>query len=703
MPTATAIDPAHPLVHRLKARSRSSREGCSMETASYGHPGFPATVPRSTFLGIIETRHARSQPAAPRAPAAHGRPRQALHRGQGARRLPVAGAQGRAGAPQDRRHPGPDRCRSHEAGTQGDAAHLRGAQDRRQGDPEPAAGRRARERLRPARQPVAGRQVRPVVTKPVSGAAPPPPTARAASLDQLCIDTVRALAMDAVQQADSGHPGTAMALAPVAYVLWQRHLRYNPANPDWLGRDRFVLSAGHACMLLYAALYLTGYDLSLDDIKQFRQWGSRTPGHSEHGLTPGVEATTGPLGQGVGNAVGMALAEAHLAQLFNRPGHTIVDHCTYFLASDGDLMEGVSHEACSLAGHLKLGRLIGIYDDNRITIDGKTDLTFSDDTAKRFESYGWHVERVAAGRVLNVIAPKLPELIGGSADLANSTNVVFKNGGDVAAGTWGARNVHFGVREHGMGAILNGLALHGGVRPVGSTFLIFSDYMRPPIRLAALCGLPVIYVFTHDSIGLGEDGPTHQPIEQLASLRAIPDLVVLRPADATETVEAWRAAIRHQGGPVALVLTRQKVGVIDRTRYAPANGLRLGAYVLADAPAGKPAVVLMGSGSDGELVRWAYERRSVAGTATRASGMPSMELFARQPQEYRDAVIPPGVGARIAVEAASPQSWYRWVGDRGVVLGIERFGASAPYQRIYQEIGLTVENVVRRATELLRT
>jgi len=680
------------------------------------------------------------------------------------------------------------------------------------------------------------------VTKPVSGAAPPPPTARAASLDQLCINTVRALAMDAVQQAESGHPGTAMALAPVAYVLWQRHLRYNPANPDWFGRDRFVLSAGHACMLLYAALYLTGYDLSLDDIKQFRQWGSRTPGHSEHGLTPGVEATTGPLGQGVGNAVGMALAEAHLAQLFNRPGHTLVDHCTYFLASDGDLMEGVSHEVCSLAGHLKLGRLIGIYDDNRITIDGKTDLTFSDDTAKRFESYGWHVERVAdgndlgaldaalaaarrvadrpslliarthiaygsphkqdtpeahgaplgedevkltkqrlgwpslepfhvpaealahwrlarergarleaewskkydayrqaypalaaelerrlagrladgwdealptfapsdaqatrvaSGKVLNAIALKLPELVGGSGDLATSTNVVFKNGGDVAAGSWGARNIHFGVREHGMGAILNGLALHGGVRPVGSTFLIFSDYMRPPIRLAALCGLPVIYVFTHDSIGLGEDGPTHQPIEQLAALRAIPDLVVIRPADATETVEAWRLAILSQSGPVALVLTRQKVPVIDRARYAPANGLRLGGYVLADAGGAKPAIVLLASGSEVELALGAYERLTAEGIAARVVSVPSMELFARQPQEYREAVLPPAVAARLAVEAAAPQPWYRWIGDRGAVLGLERFGASAPYQRIYQELGLTVDNVVRRAKELL--
>ena len=670
----------------------------------------------------------------------------------------------------------------------------------------------------------------------------PLPAARAASLDQLSINTVRALAMDAVQRADSGHPGTAMALAPLAYVLWQRHLRYNPANPDWVGRDRFVLSAGHACILLYAVLYLTGYDLSLEDLQQFRQWGSRTPGHSEHGLTPGVEATTGPLGQGVGNAVGMALAEAHLAQLFNQPGHGIVDHCTYFLASDGDLMEGVSHEACSLAGHLKLGRLIGIYDDNHITIDGKTDLSFSDDTAKRFEAYGWHVERVtdgndlgaldaalaaarrvtdrpslvivrthiaygsphkqdtpeahgaplgeeevkltkqrlgwpslepfhvpeealahwrrarergerlegewrkkydgyrqahpqlaaelerrlagrlpdgwdeglpafgpgeaqatraASGKLLNAIAAKVPELFGGSADLAGSTNVAFKNGGDVAAGSWGARNVHFGIREHGMGAVLNGLALHGGVRPLGSTFLIFSDYMRPPIRLAALCDLPVIYVFTHDSIGLGEDGPTHQPIEQLAALRAIPNLVVIRPADPTETVEAWRAAMLSRTGPVALVLTRQKVAVIDRAKYAPANGLRLGAYVLADAAGGRPDIVLIASGSEVGLVLAAHERLSAEGLAARVVSMPSMELFARQPQEYRDAVLPPRVGARLAVEAAGPHPWYRWVGERGAVLGIERFGASAPYQRIYQEFGLTIENVVKKATELV--
>jgi transketolase len=678
------------------------------------------------------------------------------------------------------------------------------------------------------------------VTEAGSGAAPP--TARSTSLEQLSINTIRALAMDAVQRADSGHPGTAMALAPLAYVLWQRHLRYNPAHPDWIGRDRFVLSCGHACILLYAVLYLTGYDLSLDELKQFRQWGSRTPGHPERGLTPGVEATTGPLGQGIGNAVGMALAEAHLAERFHRPGHAILGHHTYFLASDGDLMEGASHEACSLAGHLRLGRLIGIYDDNRITIDGTTDLTFSDDTAKRFESYGWHVERVpdgndlgaldaalaaaqrvgdrpslvivrthiaygsphkqdtpeahgaplgeeevrltkarlgwpslepfhvpeealahwrravergarlgadwqrkydayrgahpdlaaelerrlagrlpdgwdadlpavaptdaqatrsTSGKVLNAVAAKLPELVGGSADLAGSTQVVFKNGGDVAAGSWSARNIHFGIREHGMGAILNGLALHGGVRPVGSTFLIFSEYMRPPIRLAALSHLPVIYVFSHDSIGLGEDGPTHQPIEQLAALRAIPNLVVLRPADPTETVEAWRVALLHRDGPVALALTRQKVAAIDRSKYAAVAGVRRGAYVLAEAPGAKPAVLLIGTGSEIELALGAYERLRADGIAARVVSMPSMELFARQPLEYRDLVLPPAVRARVAVEAAVAQPWYRWVGERGVVLGIERFGASAPYQRIYREFGLTVDNVVRQAKAVL--
>jgi transketolase len=658
-------------------------------------------------------------------------------------------------------------------------------------------------------------------------------------LDQLCINTVRTLAMDAVQQADSGHPGTAMALAPLAYVLWQRHLKYNPANPDWTDRDRFVLSCGHACMLLYSVLYLTGYDLTLDDIKQFRQWGSRTPGHSEHGVTPGVEATTGPLGQGTGNAVGMAIAEARLAALFNRPGggrgagHEIIDHYTYFLASDGDLMEGISHEACSLAGHLKLGKLIGFYDDNRITIDGSTDLAFSDDTAKRFEAYGWHVQRIAdgndlgaidaaithakrvadrpsliivrthiawgspnkqdtaeahgaplgaeevkatkqnlgwpslepfyvpeealeqwrraqgrgerlegewkkkwdayraahpdlaaelerrlagklpagwdaglpvfgpkdaqatraaSGKVLNAIAAKVPELIGGSADLTGSNNTEIKGGGP-----GGGRNFHYGVREHAMGAILNGIVLHRGFIPFGGTFLIFSDYMRPSIRLAALTHLKPIYVFTHDSVGLGEDGPTHQPIEQLAALRAIPNMTVIRPSDPTEVVEAWRAAMTHKNGPVALVLTRQKVGVVDRSKYAPAAGLRQGGYVLADST--NPDVVLMATGSEVELILGAFEKLTADGRRPRAVSMPCLEYFAKQSEDYRNSVLLPGV-PRIAVEAAAPQSWYRWVGEKGLILGLERFGASAPYQRLYQELGLTVERVVDAAKRL---
>jgi transketolase len=666
-------------------------------------------------------------------------------------------------------------------------------------------------------------------------------TTRASALDQLSINTLRALAMDAVQQAESGHPGTAMALAPLAYVLWQRHLRYDPAAPDWPDRDRFVLSCGHACMLLYGVLYLTGYDLTLEDIKQFRQWGSRTPGHSEHGLTPGVEATTGPLGQGTGNAVGMAIAEAQLAALFNRPGHGVVDHYTYFLASDGDLMEGISHEACSLAGHLKLGTLIGFYDDNHITIDGDTALAFSDDTAKRFEAYGWHVQRVADGndlkaldsairaaqrvadrpsliivrthiawgspnkqdtaeahgaplgaeevkrtkqnlgwpslepfyvpdealahwreardrgavrrgewrtkwdayrkahadlaaelerrlagrlpegwdgalpafgpkdaqatraasaKVLNAIAPKLPELIGGSADLTGSNLTEMRGAGTFAASAPAGRNFHFGVREHGMGAVLNGIALHRGFIPFGGTFLIFSDYMRPSIRLAALTHLRPIYVFTHDSIGLGEDGPTHQPIEQLATLRAIPNMTVIRPADGTEVVEAWRAAITHQGGPVALILTRQKVQVVDRAKYGAAAGLHRGGYVLAGGGGGKPEIVLIGTGSEVELVLGAYEKLTADGRRLTAVSMPCLEYFAKQAPEYRDSVLTPGV-PRLVVEAAAPQPWYRWVGERGTILGIERFGASAPYQRIYQELGLTVEHVVHAARKLL--
>ena len=664
------------------------------------------------------------------------------------------------------------------------------------------------------------------------------------TLDQLCINAIRVLSMDAVQKAESGHPGTPMALAPLCYVLWTRHLRHNPGDPKWPGRDRFVLSCGHASMLLYSLLYLSGYDLPLEEVKNFRQWGSKTPGHPEHGLTPGVETTTGPLGQGLGNAVGMAIAEAHLSAEFNRPDHALIDHRTYFVASDGDLMEGISHEAASMAGHLKLGRLIGFYDDNHITIEGDTALTYSDDAKKRFEAYGWQVQRVedgndlsaldrairkgqkvadkpsliivrthigygspnrqdsekahgeplgveevkltkqnlgvgslepfyvpdealaqwrksrrrgsryqaewkkvqeayaaafpaearelerrlkgelpadwesalpsftdkdgavasraASGQVLNAIAGTLPELMGGSADLAGSTLTLMKDAGDFGAGSLAGRNMHFGIREHGMGAVLNGMALHGGLLPYGATFLIFSDYMRPAVRLAALMEQHVIYVYTHDSIGLGEDGPTHQSVEQLSALRAIPNLVVLRPADAGETVEAWRAAIKHRHGPVALALTRQKLPFIDRTRFAPASGVAKGAYVLADATGGAPRVILMASGSEVSIALGAKERLDAAGIAARVVSVPSQELFARQPQEYRDQVLPPAVKARLAIEAAHPMSWYRLVGHGGEVLGIEKFGASAPYQRIYQEYGLTVENAVKRAQALLK-
>jgi transketolase len=662
-------------------------------------------------------------------------------------------------------------------------------------------------------------------------------------LDLLCINTIRTLAMDAVQQANSGHPGTPMALAPLAYALYTRHLRHSPRHPDWPDRDRFVLSCGHASMLLYASLHLAGYDLSLDDLRKFRQWGSRTPGHPEHGLTPGVETTTGPLGQGFANAVGMAIAEAHLAARFNRPGHEIVNHWTFAFASDGDLMEGISHEAASLAGHLRLGKLIACYDDNHITIEGSTDLAFSEDVAQRFTGYGWHVLRVADGndlaafdvairaakaetarpsliivrthigwgsphkqdtaeahgsplgaeeialtkaaygwpaappflvpdaakahfgrcvergaaleaewrgrvaayaqafpdlaaewraalagelppeweaklpaftpadgsqatriwssRVLNAIAPALPTLVGGSADLAPSTNTLIKGGGDLEAASVGARNMHFGIREHGMGGILNGMALHRGVRPYGATFFIFTDYMRPSIRLAALMGLPVLYVFTHDSVGLGEDGPTHQPIEQLAAMRAIPHLTVIRPADGPETAQAWRAALRNTGGPTALVLTRQKVALIDRTRCAPADGLLRGGYVLAEAGGGTPRLVLIGTGSEVGLCLAAREQLEAEGTPTRVVSMPSVEIFARQPATYRDAVLPPALRARLAVEAAAPFGWHRWVGSEGDVLGIEHFGASAPYERILEEFGFTADNVARRARAVL--
>ena len=663
-------------------------------------------------------------------------------------------------------------------------------------------------------------------------------------LERLAIDAVRVLSMDAVQRAESGHPGTPMALAPLGYLLWTRHLRHDPADPSWADRDRFVLSCGHASMLLYSLLYLTGYDLSLEDLKEFRQWGSRTPGHPEYGYTPGVETTTGPLGQGLANAVGMAIAEAHLAANFNRDGHAIVDHHTWFIASDGDMMEGISHEAASFAGHLRLGKLIGFYDENHITIEGDTDLTFSDDTLGRFESYGWHVQRVADGNdlaalevaieaaqaeterpsliivrthigfgsphkqdtakahgeplgvdeirltkenlaypslepffvpddvlehwrrtatrgadargewqqrwdayasaypelaaelqrrlrgalpagwddaipsftadngniasraasgiVLNAIAPKLPELIGGSADLAGSTNTMIKGEPSMLPGQLGGRNMHFGIREHGMGAAMNGMVLHGGIIPYGATFLVFSDYMRPPIRLASLMHKRVVYVFTHDSIGLGEDGPTHQPIEQLSALRAIPNLLVIRPADAAETAEAWRAALSQSTSPVALVLTRQKLGLIDRATHGAASGLARGAYVLAEADGGAPQVVLMSAGSEVAIVLEARKRLAERGVRARVVSMPCDGLFARQDAAYQDEVLPAGV-PRVAMEAASPMSWYRWVSPGGTVLGLDRFGASAPYQRLYEELGMTAQAVVDAALALVRS
>jgi transketolase len=664
-------------------------------------------------------------------------------------------------------------------------------------------------------------------------------------LDELCTNTLRTLSMDAVQKADSGHPGTPMALAPLAYVLWTRHLRYDPTHPKWPGRDRFVLSAGHASMLLYSVLYLTGYDLPLEQIEQFRQWGSATPGHPEYGHTPGVEVTTGPLGQGIGNAVGMAIAEAHLAAAFNKEGEPpLIDHRTYFIASAGDLMEGLSHEAASLAGHLGLGKLIGFYDDNHITIEGSTDLAYSDDAAVRFEGYHWHVQRVedandldaldrairaaqgvtdrpsliivrstiafgspnkhdtaeahgaplgeqevrltkenlgwpradeqfyvpdealrawreagargrkpreayekrlkdyaakhpeearelarrlsgelpadwrsamptfeasakglatraASSKVLNAFAARIPELMGGSADLAPSTKTLLDDSGAFEHDNFRGRNMHFGIREHAMGAAMNGMALHGGIIPYGGTFLIFSDYMRPPMRLAALMKQHVIYVFTHDSIGLGEDGPTHQPIEQLAALRAIPGFTLFRPADANETAEAWAAAIETTHAPVALVLTRQNVPTLDRSKLGAASGLARGGYILADAEGGDPEVVLIASGSEVHIVLDARDRLEKEGVRARVVSMPSIERFEAQPREYRDSVLPPAVRKRVAMEAAATMPWYRLVGDEGSVIGLDHFGASAPYQKLYQEFGLTPEHAVQKALEML--
>jgi transketolase len=667
-----------------------------------------------------------------------------------------------------------------------------------------------------------------------------------ADLELLAINTVRTLAMDAVQAAESGHPGTPMALAPLGFSLFTKHLKHDPADPHWPDRDRFVLSCGHASMLLYSCLYLTGYDLSLDDLKQFRQWESRTPGHPELGYTPGVETTTGPLGQGIGNSVGMAVAEAHLAAVFNKEGHDVVNHHTFFICSDGDLMEGISHEAASFAGHQKLGKLIGFYDDNKITIDGSTDLTFNDDTSKRFEAYGWQVlqisdvndlsqidravaaakadtsrptlvvtkthigfgsphkqdtakahgeplgadeilltkknlgwlsmepffvpepalelwrmtkargaqahkdwnakwaaykakfgddakeldrrlsgkrkadwakglptftkengtvaSRSAFGVSLNATADALPELIGGSADLTPSNNTTVKGWTDYQPSDRTGRYMHYGIREHGMGSVMNGMAVHGGILPFGGTFLIFSDYMRPAIRLAAFMKQHVIYIFTHDSIGLGEDGPTHQPIEQLSALRAIPNLTVIRPGDATETAVAWKTAVEHEHGPVALVLTRQKLGFIDRSAqsgFGSANGLAQGAYVLEDPPKGtKPKVLLMSSGSEVGLIVAAKAKLAEAGIPARVVSMPSMELFERQSDSYRASVLPEGI-PRVAIEAAHPMSWYKWVGGNGVVLGLTRYGASAKYETIYKELGLTVDKVVETAKGLV--
>jgi len=679
-----------------------------------------------------------------------------------------------------------------------------------------------------------------------------------AQLDQQSINTIRFLAVDAVQKANSGHPGLPMGAAPMAYLLWTRYLRHNPADPHWLNRDRFVLSAGHGSMLLYSLLHLTGYDLPLEEIKQFRQWGSIAPGHPERGLTPGVETTTGPLGQGFANAVGIAMAQEYLAAYYNRPGHQIVDHFTYALVSDGDLMEGVASEAASLAGHLRLGKLICLYDDNQITLSASTHITFTENGAMRFEAYGWHTQtvengndleaidralgvaqaecerpslilvrthigygspnkqdtfgahgsplgekevkltkqalgwpleqpfyiadqavanfrpavkagkeaetewdvrfsdyanafpglakefqramagglpegwdadipifpadpkgmatRVASGKVFSAIAPKLPALIGGSADLDPSTHTALTAMGDFenpreesgnlqgsTGGGWSyaGRNLHFGVREHAMGSIANGLAVHGGLIPFTATFFIFSDYMRPPIRLAALMEQGVIFVFTHDSIVLAEDGSTHQPVEQLASLRAIPNLLVIRPCDENETAVAGPVAIETRDRPVALVLTRQDVPTLERTRFAPADGLRRGAYVLADAANGKPDILLIGTGSEVGLIVAARQKLTENGNHVRIVSMPSWELFETQSPDYRDSVLPPSTSARLAVEAGVTQGWHRYIGDRGDVIGVDRFGASAPGPIVMRDYGFSVENVCQRALGLL--
>jgi transketolase len=676
--------------------------------------------------------------------------------------------------------------------------------------------------------------------------APSPDRAASPELERRAIDTLRTLAMDAVESAGSGHPGTPMALAPLAYALFVRVMKHAPREPSWPDRDRFVLSAGHASMLLYGALHLTGYDVSLGDLKAFRQWGSKTPGHPEHGHTPGVETTTGPLGQGFGNAVGMALAERMLAARFNRPGHEIVDHRTWVIASDGDLMEGVASEAASLAGHLGLSRLCVFWDDNRITIDGSTALSFSEDVGKRFEAYGWnvlrladtatvadyeaaaraaaaeterptlvccrthigwgsphkqdtskahgealgkeevrltkerygwpqepaflvpedvlahgreavrrggaHVEawgrrldayraafpaeaalferaiagalppgfadgleaaipagkplstRKASGLAIQALAAKVSALVGGSADLAGSNQTTIAGSDTVRRGAYGGRNLAFGVREHAMASAANGMALHGGLRPFTGTFLVFSDYMRPSIRLAALMKTPVVHVFTHDSIGVGEDGPTHQPIEHLAALRAIPGYAVIRPCDGPETGWAWRTAL-EENGPVALILTRQDLPALDRERLAPASGLSRGGYVLrreTGTPLGKPpGCVLVATGSEVALALAAADLLEGRGIATRVVSMPCTSWFDRQPESYRAEVLPEGVPT-VAVEAASSYGWHRYLGRRGATVTLDRFGASAPAATLFRELGFTPEHVAETAERLVR-
>ena len=661
------------------------------------------------------------------------------------------------------------------------------------------------------------------------------------ALDQLCINTIRTLSMDGVQKAKSGHPGMPMGTAAMSYVLWTKHLKHSPSNPKWHNRDRFVLSAGHGSMLLYSLLQLTGYELTLDDLKNFRQHKSKTPGHPEFRWTPGVETTTGPLGQGFANGIGMAIAERYMAARYNRPNFEVVKYRIYGIVSDGDLMEGVSAEAASLAGHLKLGNIIYLYDDNHISIDGNTSLAFTEDVAKRFEAYGWHVQivedgndleavhaaikaaeeesgrpslikvrthigfgspnkqdtseahgsplgeeevrltkrklgwdpekhfevpaealqhfrraveqgkkweslwgtmfesykrshpdlagelenvrngnlgddwkralpvygpetsmatREASGKALNALAPVLPTLIGGSADLAPSNNTYLKGIPEFQANVYSGRNFRFGVREHAMGSLLNGMALTDGIIPYGGTFFVFSEYMRPPIRMAALMGIRPIYVFTHDSIGLGEDGPTHQPVEQFAALRAIPNITLIRPCDANETSMAWKVAIEHTSGPVALALTRQKVPTLDRTKYAAAENLAKGAYTLTENSK-TPQIILIGTGSEVQFALGAYEQLVKENIQARVVSMPSWELFERQSKEYRDSVLTPSVKKRVIIEAGSPMGWHKYAGDGGMIIGLASFGESAPYEILYKEYGFTVENVLKKARELL--